>query len=204
METIRRSRAGIAQFALIALVVILMIVAAGAGFLVSSTQTVTSTLTTTETTTQTPTAPTVTTTFTLVQDELSNGAIQSDVNATSACAMWQTYNSTQTGSAFGVLLSTIQSNPKYVTLEGNRSGYTYVGGGCGTPGLEVVFGYLDRLHPFKVCGNSTTWPGYQIIVQVDLTTNGYDLNSSNYTSVYDSPQNTTVLCTTSISVTSSR
>lgn len=194
------SKAALTQTALTAFIIVL-IIAAAAGFMASNTRTVTSTLITTETTTQTESASMVTTTFTLIQDELPNGTFQSDVNATSACAMWQTYNSTQSGSAFGILLSNIQSYQKYVALEGNRSGYTYTGGGCGTSFLEVVFSYLDTSHPFKVCGNSTTWPGYQITVQVDLTTIGYDLSSSNFTSVYYSPQNTTVLCTTSLYVT---
>ena len=139
----------------------------------------------------TETGPTITTTFTLVQNSAS-GVVESDVNASSACAEQNSYSS-----AFAALLSSVQVFPAYVTLEGNRSGYAYDGGGCtliAPEMLNVQFVYSDTTHPFKVCGNVTDWPHYAIIVGIDLTPTGYDLGAFNFTSVYYAAGNTTISC----------
>ncbi len=126
-----------------------------------------------------------------------SGNVQSGVNASNACAMSMAYNSDpNNNSAFGILLGSIQSSPKFNALEGNESGYVYQGGSCGaTIGLGISFSYTDRQHPFTVCGNSSTWPEYYINTKIDLTPTGYDLTNSNFTSVYYGPTNTTVSCT---------
>ena len=106
--------------------------------------------------------------------------------------------------SFSGLISNTENYPTFVALEGNRTSYQYQGGGCEmntntTAGseLSLTFYYVDRAHPFKVCGNGTTWPSYQINVAIYLTPIGYDLSRSVFTSVYYSPTNTTVLCITS-------
>jgi len=134
------------------------------------------------------------TTSTTIQ---TSGNIQSSVNASNACAMWIAYNSDpNNNSAFGILLGSIQSSARFTSLEGNRSGYVYQEGSCGaTIGLSISFSYRDTQHPFTVCANSSTWPEYYINTKIDLTSTGYDLANSNFTSVYYGPTNTTVLCT---------
>ena len=130
------------------------------------------------------------------------GALQSDINASNPCGAFFSYGARNSNdSSFESLISNVESSPEFQELEGNRSSYNYSGGGCGTPGLSLVFSYEDLLHPFKSpCGSGDAFPSYQIYVRVLLTNDGYDLGHSNYTALYNGPTNSTFACTTSISM----
>jgi hypothetical protein len=74
-----------------------------------------------------------------------SGNVQSDVNSSNACAMSMAYNSDpNNSSAFGAMLASIRSSPKFTTLQGNRSGYAYQGGSCGTT-VELVSHFLTPI-----------------------------------------------------------
>jgi hypothetical protein len=136
---------------------------------------------------------------------------RSDINSLNPCGAWDDYNIGKNDSSFVQLLSNIETNPNFTSLEGNRTVYSYDGGGCGSNSstngtgstvfeapLSLGFAYEDRAHPFTVCTNSTAWPIYDIIVGVDLIPTGYDLGHSTYNSIYYGPKNTTVFCTTHV------
>ena len=131
--------------------------------------------------------------------------VPSDINSSNACGAYMSYNNGNGNVDFNfkTLLSNVKSNQKFQALEGNRTGYDYGGGGCGTDGLILVFTFEDHLHPFVVfrCGaNVTGYPVYQIYVNVFLTPQGYDLSRSNFTSEYLGPNNTPYSCTTMITM----
>ncbi len=122
---------------------------------------------------------------------------QSDLfNQENACNSFSTIENNGSTPGLASLIASIESYPKFISLEGNRT-FQYASGGCGTvETLGLGFSYYDTAHPFKVCGNSTTNPEYVIDVGLDLTPSGYDLYHSTYSIVYYGPQNTTIYCTT--------
>jgi hypothetical protein len=134
----------------------------------------------------------------------------SDISLSNPCGAYYAYNNNQNNSAsanFTKLLANVENYSKFAELEGNRTGYQYGGGGCGPlytnstaagSQLLVMFDYVDSSHPSTVCGNSTTWPHYEISVGVYLTQTGYDLSRSTFSQVYFGPTNTTVTCTTKV------
>ncbi|HKW04935.1 MAG TPA: hypothetical protein VJN71_06525 [Nitrososphaerales archaeon] len=134
---------------------------------------------------------------------------QSQVNLSTACAVMNAPNSDVSNSSLSSFISSIERYPKFVALSGNRTGYTYDGASClessgsiAGPGtnLSFAFQYDDRAHPFpwSVCGEVVSrLPQYYIIVNVDLTPSGYDLNNSTFIGQYYGPTNMTVFsCTT--------
>ncbi|MGI0085034.1 MAG: hypothetical protein ACREBQ_08135 [Nitrososphaerales archaeon] len=126
---------------------------------------------------------------------------QSSINLSDPCTAFQEIG--QTNASLSTPYSNVENSPKFIALEGNRTEYAFGGGDCGastgtTAGsqLNLNFYYGDSMHPFKVCGNSTAIPTYQIDVGIDLTPTGYDLYHSVYSSLYFGPTNTTATCIT--------
>jgi len=151
--------------AVIALVLVLVIASAGAGYYIgnSSLQATNSTEAMTTMATTTP----------------SSGvySYDSDINASDLC---QYTNATLTS-----IISNIESYPSFRTLEGNFT-YTIDGYGCESAPFhfpEITFRYYDMAHPITYqCpnGTATTYPYYQIEVDLNVRATGYDLTHSTY------------------------
>lgn len=124
---------------------------------------------------------------------------KSDINQSDACAVLNAPNSDVSNSSFSNLLTNVEEYPKFVALEGNRTGYSYSGASCGGPAsnssnmqLTLNFLYVDMAHSFQgVCPGEIDHPQYYINVEIDLLITGYDLYHSIYSQEYFGPTNMT-------------
>lgn len=137
---------------------------------------------------------------------------QSEFNSSDPCAILNAPNSEVSNATLSSLIANVESNPKFIALEGNRTGYSYDGSSCGPytasrgssgANASVSFVYYDYAHRFSICDSPTptTPPQYVIAVNLDMTPTGYDLGHSIYTSVYYGPTNSTLSCTTTAAYT---
>ncbi len=128
-------------------------------------------------------ATSVTTTIASISQTTStssslNYTYDSDINSSNIC---QYSNATATS-----IISNIENYPTFQFLEGNHT-YTLDGYGCQTAPLHipvVTFRYYDAAHPIHYqCQNATmtTYPYYQIEVDLQVTATGYDLTQSTFT-----------------------
>lgn len=147
-------------------------------------------------------ATTTLTTFATSGGTLSSSyaSTLSAINSSSACSLTRNWSDSP---AMNTLLSNVMSQPKFLELAQNRS-FMYAGYGCsfvnGTL-FTIVFQYSDEAHSFKVCGNSTVYPYYQISAMIYLLPTGYDLSRTAYSTRYYDSQNLTISCTTNIRTT---
>jgi len=146
--------------------------------------------------------------YSVVHANFQQGATQStsrdhtyasDINSSSPCTYSPVGNSSVpsqsiTSESASSIISSIESYPEFVSLEGNRT-YAFEEFGCsggrnptnGTMAYQsfVTFSYYEWAHPiYYQCGNQTasTPPDYEIVVTLALTPKGYNLANSTFTS----------------------